>query len=154
MFLTAYDASAISHKALKELWPLQQTGLKALWQAALKAVSGAWCQRCQQAATIEHVLYDCTMRHSHQDPPLELRALGLKGGCPSMWSRGLFLQDSECGRLGKLQASTSPRTPLGFRTRGEGPVVWGLEQAAKPHRRAVGLGLGLCGLQVSGLSWV
>ena len=36
----------------------------------------------------------------------------------------------------------------------EGPVVWGLEQAAKPHRRAVGLGLGLCGLQVSGLSWV
>ncbi|CAE7475133.1 CACNA1S [Symbiodinium sp. CCMP2456] len=125
-----------AHKALLKLGPLQQTGLKALWQAALKAGSGAWCQRCQQAATIEHVLYDCTMWHGHEEPPPEVRALRLTGACPSLWLRGLpparefFSQDLKVEINGVWPVrdtagiyfatdATGPQDPRA------GPVVWG-----------------------------
>ena len=69
------------------------------------AVADSTQSPCQQAAAIEHVLYDW---HGHEEPPPEIRALRLKGSCQSLWLRGLPPALEFLGRAGVGSSSLSP----------------------------------------------
>ena len=76
-------------KALKQCKGLQNRALVAVWQGAIRHGHGAWCSRCNQEATLEHVLWNCEWwRLNHPEPP-EFVKLRQQYPDPSLWLRGL-----------------------------------------------------------------
>ncbi|CAE7258263.1 unnamed protein product [Symbiodinium sp. CCMP2592] len=126
-----------ANKAVKHLAPLEKTGVQTLWQAALKAGPGAFCQRCQTEASLQHVLYDCAMWGSHALPPPSILSMQAHGCHTSLWLRGLpakrafYEVDSSVEIKGVWPVpdltdvrfatdATGPKDPR------EGPVIWGV----------------------------
>ena len=126
-----------ANKAVKHLAPLQKTAVQALWQAALKTGQGAVCQRCQSEASLQHVLYDCTMWADRAPPPPSILSMQAQGCHTSLWLRGLpakrafYEVDSsvEVGGVWPVPDVTDVRfatDATGPKDPRDGPVIWGV----------------------------
>ncbi|CAE7719426.1 unnamed protein product, partial [Symbiodinium necroappetens] len=126
-----------ANKAVKHLAPLEKTAVHTLWQAALKAGPGAFCQRCQTEASLQHVLYDCAMWVGQALPPPSILSMQAQGCHTSLWLRGLpakrafYEVDSSAEIKGVWPVpdvtdvrfatdATGPKDPR------DGPVIWGV----------------------------
>ena len=126
-----------ANKAVKHLAPLEKTAVQTLWQAALKAGPGAFCQRCQTEASLQHVLYDCAMWVGQALPPPSILSMQAQGCHTSLWLRGLpakrafYEADSSAEIKGVWPVpdvtdvrfatdATGPKDPR------DGPVIWGV----------------------------
>ena len=61
----------------------------AVWQGAIRHGKGAWCTRCSQEATLQHVLWECSWWKSHLVEPADFARFRAQYPDPSLWLRGL-----------------------------------------------------------------
>ena len=105
-------------KALKQCKGVKSKALVAVWQGAIRHGKGAWCSRCNQEATLQHVLWECSWWKSHLVEPEEFARLRAQYPDPSLWLRGL---GTGAGQAGNLPASAGGGRSLlsrpGWRTR-------------------------------------
>ena len=76
-------------KALKQCKGVKNKALVAVWQGAIRHGKGAWCTRCNQEATLQHVLWECSWWESHLEEPAEFARFRAQYPDPSLWLRGL-----------------------------------------------------------------
>ena len=76
-------------KARKRLKGLNFSALTAVWQGAIRHGAGAWCARCNKAATLRHVLWDCSWWQQNQQEPSDFPRLRKAHPDASLWLRGL-----------------------------------------------------------------
>ena len=76
-------------KARKKLKGLRNKALVAVWQGAIRHGSGAWCARCDQEASLKHVLWDCSWWKENQQEPADFPRLRKDYPDSSLWLRGL-----------------------------------------------------------------
>ena len=76
-------------KALKQCKGVKNKALVAVWQGAIRHGKGAWCTRCNQEATLQHVLWECSWWKSHLVEPAEFARFRVQYPDPSLWLRGL-----------------------------------------------------------------
>ena len=68
---------------------LHRNALVAVWQGAIRHGKGAVCTRCNQEATLSHVLWECSWWQDHHPEPQDFAMLRGKYPDPSLWLRGL-----------------------------------------------------------------
>ena len=56
-------------KARKKLKGFINKALVAVWQEAIRHRAGTWCARCDQAASLQHVMWDCGWWNENQQEP-------------------------------------------------------------------------------------
>ena len=76
-------------KARKKLKGLKNKALVAVWQGAIRHGSGAWCARCDQEASLKHVLWECSWWKDNQPEPADFPRLRKEYPDSSLWLRGL-----------------------------------------------------------------
>ena len=76
-------------KARKKLKGLRSKALVAVWQGAIRHGSGAWCARCDQEASLKHVMWDCSWWTENQPEPEDFPRLRKEYPDSSLWLRGL-----------------------------------------------------------------
>ena len=76
-------------KARKKLKGLRNKALVAVWQGAIRHGSGAWCARCDQEASLQHVMWDCSWWRDNQQEPIDFPRLRKEYPDTSLWLRGL-----------------------------------------------------------------
>ncbi|CAE7245871.1 unnamed protein product [Symbiodinium sp. CCMP2456] len=85
-------------RALKQVKGLQKKALVAVWQGAIRHSMGSWCSRCNQEATLRHVLWDCSWWAQNQQEPEDFPRLRQEYQDDSLWLRGLpAAQDKPLG---------------------------------------------------------
>ena len=68
---------------------LHRNALVAVWQGAIRHGKGATCTRCNQEATLSHVLWECSWWKNQHPEPQDFAMLRQKYPDPSLWLRGL-----------------------------------------------------------------
>ena len=76
-------------KARNKLKGLKNKALVAVWQGAIRHGSGAWCARCDQEASLKHVLWECSWWKDNQPEPADFPRLRKEYPDSSLWLRGL-----------------------------------------------------------------
>ena len=76
-------------RALKKLKGLRNKALVAVWQGAIRHGLGSWCTRCDQEASFQHVMWDCSWWEQNQQEPADFSRLRQEYPDASMWLRGI-----------------------------------------------------------------